>query len=65
MSKWIKCGERMPELMVDVLITDGDDVCLGWLASSEPLNILWEYHGNNTVRGLETHWQPLPAPPQD
>lgn len=60
---WIKCSERMPEEMVDVLITDGDDVCLGWLACAEPLDILWEYPGS-AVRGLETHWQPLPAPPK-
>ncbi|QHJ79614.1 MAG: hypothetical protein [Caudoviricetes sp.] len=64
MSEWINCSVRMPEEYEDVLVTDGEDVALGFYVKDSDFDALWTYPANS-VRGLETHWQPLPEPPKD
>lgn len=64
MSKWIKCSERLPE-GVDDVITSGvfkgeKRVCTGWLRGGE-------FVCNDGMFEHEdiTHWMPLPEPPKD
>jgi|ADGO01.1.fsa_nt_gi Protein of unknown function (DUF551). len=63
MSEWISVEDELPEEYADVLVTDGEDVGLGFYVRDGDYDALWTYPGN-CVRGLETHWQPLPEPPQ-
>lgn len=56
-AEWVKCSERMPEDFQDVLVTDGSEVKICWFNGE-----FWD--GPFVVGGVETHWQPLPAPPK-
>lgn len=62
MGEWISVEDRLPEEYEDVLVTDGVEVALGFFVM-DPEYPQWDYAGH-CVRGLETHWQPLPEPPQ-
>jgi len=62
MCKWISVEDRLPEEYEDVLVTDGVEVALGFFVM-DPEYPQWGYDGH-CVGGLETHWQPLPEPPQ-
>ncbi len=64
MSEWVKCCEQMPEEYQDVLVTDGEDVALGFYVQDGDFDALWTY-ASHCIGGLETHWQPLPEPPKD
>lgn len=70
MPKWIKCSDRMPEPMVDVLVwppafglAGGEhDVAFrskfvdAWVGSHIQHGCEWDF-------GEITHWMPLPDPP--
>lgn len=62
MANWIKCSERMPENMADVLVTDGEDVKSMWWNGTK-----WDSWDNRYALDSDavTHWQPLPEPPQE
>ena len=53
---WISVKDRLPELGVDVFITDGDNTMLSSLTSGG-----FEYDYSHET----THWKPLPSPPTD
>lgn len=61
MGGWIKCSERMPEELEDVLVTDGRSVEVMYLRFS-----LWYVTSpDSAICGDEvTHWMPLPEPPE-
>ncbi|ECC9987772.1 DUF551 domain-containing protein [Salmonella enterica] len=62
MSKWIKCSDRMPDDMSDVLVTDGIDVGFMWCAGDE-----WDSWDKRYALDSDdiTHWMPLPEPPTE
>lgn len=55
-AEWVKCSDRMPDELQDVLVTDGSEVKICWFNGE-----FWD--GPFIVGGMETHWMPLPLPP--
>lgn len=61
MSKWVKCSERMPEELEDVLVSDGRSVEVMYLR----LGLWYVTSPDSAICGDEvTHWMPLPEPPE-
>lgn len=62
MSGWIKCSDRMPEDMADVLVTDGEEVKSMWWNGDE-----WDsWVSKYSIDSWDvTHWMPLPEPPKE
>lgn len=62
MSKWIKCSERMPPILIDVLVTDGVRAEVRYWDGEE-----WDCWpapaSDVSVEGV-SHWMPLPEPPE-
>lgn len=56
-QEWISVGERLPELDVPVLATDGKDIGRGRLLKHR----LWIAPFCDGV----THWMPMPEPPKE
>lgn len=62
MGKWIKCSERMPEHLDDVLVTDGDSIEMKWWDGDDWDS--WAERNSNICNDDVTHWMPLPEPPE-
>ncbi|QGU13977.1 DUF551 domain-containing protein [Leclercia sp. 119287] len=59
--EWIKCSERMPEVMVTVITSNGFDIGQGWWDGDD-----WKsFDCHDVVPGKVTHWMPLPPPPTE
>ncbi len=57
---WVKCSDRMPEEMSDVLVTDGKDVKDMWWNGKE-----WDSWASRYSLDSDSisHWMPKPAAP--
>lgn len=59
--KWIKCSERLPDVLTNVIIYVYDDsfneILIGHLDIKKQWDSLYEYDAP------VTHWMPLPDPP--
>jgi hypothetical protein len=63
MADWIKCSERMPEGLDDVLVTDGDNIEMKWWDGDDWDS--WAERNSNICGDDVTHWMPLPVLPQE
>ena len=57
-TDWVKCGERMPELDVPVLVVDQNGIDLGVIYDGD------DWFLADAEREI-THWMPLPTPPTE
>ena len=62
MGEWIKCSERMPEELDDVLVTDGDSIEMKWWDGDDWDS--WVECNSNICSDDVTHWMPLPELPE-
>ncbi len=62
MNEWINCSERMPQVMEDVLVTDGEEVKSMWWNGNKWDSWLSRYSLDSDD---VTHWMPLPEPPKE
>lgn len=61
MSEWIKIIDKIPGESEAVLLTDGKQICIGFLSSVT--KCLTQINTWTDVHNMITHWQPLPEPP--
>jgi len=63
--KWIKCSERMPEEMINVLLWYEDTVKFGWMRHDKTTFELESdcCKGQRFHISYVTHWMPLPKGP--
>ena len=56
---WVKCSDRMPEIMKTVIVAEGEYISYMWW-NGEAWDC-WDDHGE--LQDV-THWMPLPAVPK-
>lgn len=56
---WVACSDRMPDLMVTVITSNGCDIGHAWWDGEHWKSFDWR----DVVPGDVTHWQPMPKPP--
>jgi len=61
--RWISVKDRLPEDGGYVLVSDGDDVYMGFKDDSWGSHFMNVESGSMMSFGDITHWQPMPAPP--
>ena len=64
MSEWISVEDRLPEDEGYVLVTDGDDVYMGFKDDSWGSYFMNVESPSMICFGDITHWMPLPEPPR-
>lgn len=68
--RWIPVTERLPEDMCNVLVTDGENVGMGWLDYYTRIDtgaVERDWFAPNTLveENKITHWMPLTMPPKE
>ena len=64
-DKWIRCGDKWPELGRDVLVTDGIKCWVAFLAAAwDDGTCFWMYDEWHSCFMKLTHWMPLPELPE-
>jgi len=65
-SQWISVDDRLPDDGGYVLVSDGEDVYMGFKDDSFDGHFMNVESGSMICFGDITHWQPMPAPsPKD
>lgn len=59
MNKWITCDELLPEGSGNVLVTDGEDVFIGWRLDGKWCSDSHDYY---EFSHPIIAWMPLPEP---
>ena len=67
---WIPVTERLPEMLVNVIVTDGKHVGMAWRDWYEDRvtkmqNEYWCAPNSEVNEEHITHWMPLPEPPKE
>ena len=62
---WIDINDKKPRCTMDVLFTNGDEVCVGWIEAYEEKEdpVFWDPIYRESYDDV-THWMPLPKPPE-
>ena len=59
--KWIRVSERLPDLCMKVLLTDGIECVVGWSTSQDS----WDWPIGADIYSPITHWMELPPLPDN
>ena len=63
--KWIKVKNNLPEDLVDLLFTDGEDIFKGYIIKSAlDENHYWFSVPGRSIEGV-THWMAIPKLPEE
>jgi hypothetical protein len=61
--EWISIKEKIPEIGMSVLVSDGTQICIAFIQSMNKkftqINT-WDHWIHESI----THWMPLPEPPE-
>lgn len=60
MSEWISLKDREPDVNVEVLTTDGDEMAVASKCKWD----IWFIYDDTVPQWQPTHWMPLPEPPK-
>lgn len=63
MSKWISVKDKLPENGDLLLLSDKEQITMGWY--SRPIKEFIQCNTWVDLTKFVTHWQPLPEPPKD
>jgi hypothetical protein len=61
--RWISVEDRLPEKLMDVLATDGEEIAVGYYSPGCSCTTKWHGTGRRFNYEPPTHWMPLPDPP--
>lgn len=69
-TEWISVKDRMPDLRVGVLVTNGEEITAARLTTFGGSTVYWDphmvdgYEAGLDIDGQITHWMPFPPPPK-